>query len=73
MKLRNKVNEYYKERRRTDIKFRLRECLRARINSGLNRHLSGGKFETSLELLGCDYRDWETTLRKTIYTRNELG
>lgn len=63
-KVRNKVNEYYKERRQTDIKFRLRECLRARINSGLNRHLSGGKFETSLELLGCDIDTWKLHLEK---------
>ena len=63
-KVRNKVNEYYKGRRQTDIEFRLRECLRARINSGLNRHLSGGEFGTSLELLGCDIVTWKQHLEK---------
>ena len=57
-KVRNIVNEYCKKRRQTDIKFRLKENLRARINSGLNRHLSGGKFNTSSELLGCSIEKW---------------
>jgi hypothetical protein len=57
-KVRNNVNEYYKKRRQVDVEFRLKEVLRARINGGLNRHLLGGKFNNSLELLGCEIKTW---------------
>jgi hypothetical protein len=63
-KVRNTVNVYYKKRRQTDIEFRLRESLRARINSGLNRDLNGGEFGTSLELLGCSIQIWKNHLEQ---------
>lgn len=63
-KVKNKVNEYYKKRRQTDIEFRLRSSLRTRINNGLGRYLSGGKFGNSLELLGCEINEWKNHLEK---------
>ena len=57
-KIRARVNNYYKKRRKTDLEYRLVESLRARINTGLTRYLNQGKFNTSLELLGCDAKTW---------------
>jgi hypothetical protein len=74
--VRTRVNNYYKNRRKTDLNYKLVESLRCRINTGLKRYLNQGKFNTSLELLGCNINTWITHLEsqfKSDMTWNNWG
>ncbi len=59
-KVQNRLNNYYKNRRKTDIQFRLKENIRVRIYNSLKVYLDKKiKYKTSSYLIGCNIDDYK--------------
>lgn len=56
---RERINKRRRERRKTDLNFKLKECLRRRINKAITR---GDKAEKTKNLLGCTIEEFKKHL-----------
>ena len=60
-KVKSNINQYCKQRRRTDLNIRLKDNISSRIRKAINR---GSKNTSSINLIGCSIEKLKTHLEK---------